>query len=92
LLGVPDEEREALRPSFTGMHLSELGLDSLATVRLRSTLLTHLAADVPPNYLLGEPTAADIVAFICQQLVLQNVIADPDGPLADATDTELMIL
>jgi hypothetical protein len=91
LLGVPAAEREALRPGFSRMRLSELGLDSLTTVRLRGTLLARLAADVAPDYLLGEPTAADIVAVICQQLVLQAVIADPSGSPAEE-DGELMIL
>ena len=82
LLGLTQADRDAAKPAFAGSRLSEFGLDSLTTIRLRNQLLTDYAVDLAPELLFGGGTAADIADQVCQQLTLRNVIA-ADGDLGD---------
>jgi NAD(P)-dependent dehydrogenase (short-subunit alcohol dehydrogenase family) len=86
LLGLTDADRGAVRPVFAGSRLSELGLDSLTTIRLRNQLLADYCVDLAPELLFGGGTAADIADQVCQQLTLRNVIAaegDPGDDMAE---------
>ncbi|MFI7576066.1 SDR family NAD(P)-dependent oxidoreductase, partial [Micromonospora sp. NPDC049497] len=90
LLGLSAADQEAIRPTFAGTRLNELGLDSLTTVRLRQRLLVDYAADVPPADLFGGGTAAEVAELICQQLTLRSVIAADDD--FDDEDAEVLTL
>ncbi|MFG2052917.1 SDR family NAD(P)-dependent oxidoreductase [Micromonospora sp. NPDC048930] len=91
LLGLSAADQEAIRPTFAGTRLNELGLDSLTTVRLRQRLLVDYAADVPPADLFGGGTAAEVAELICQQLTLRSVIAADDDDFDDE-DAEVLVL
>ncbi|MCW3842629.1 KR domain-containing protein, partial [Micromonospora yasonensis] len=91
LLGLSAADQEAIRPTFAGTRLNELGLDSLTTVRLRQRLLVDYAADVPPADLFGGGTAADVAELICQQLTLRSVVAADDDDFDDE-DAEVLTL
>ncbi|MFJ8577814.1 SDR family NAD(P)-dependent oxidoreductase [Micromonospora sp. NPDC093277] len=91
LLGLSAADQDAIRPTFAGTRLNELGLDSLTTVRLRQRLLVDYAADVPPADLFGGGTAADVAELICQQLTLRSVVAADDDDFDDE-DAEVLIL
>jgi NAD(P)-dependent dehydrogenase (short-subunit alcohol dehydrogenase family) len=82
LLGLTQADCDAVKPAFAGSRLSEFGLDSLTTIRLRNQLLADYAVDLAPELLFGGGTAADIADQVCQQLTLRNVIA-ADGALGD---------
>ena len=82
LLGLTEADCDAAKPAFAGSRLSEFGLDSLTTIRLRNQLLADYAVDLPPELLFGGGTAADIADQVCQQLTLRNIIAT-DGDLED---------
>jgi acyl carrier protein len=81
VLGLAPADRDRLRPTIRDLRLVELGLDSLALVRLRNILIVDFAADVPPDLLFGGATGGDVVELICQQLTLRHVMASPvDAP------------
>jgi hypothetical protein len=92
LLDLADADRDALRPAFAGMRLTELALDSLTTVRLRNRLLADFAIDVPPEFLFGGGTAAEIASLIGQQLAFRNVIAADEDGLAGDEEMEVITL
>ena len=75
LLGLTEADRDALRPVFTGSRLSELGFDSLTTIRLRNQLLADYSVDLAPELLFGGGTAGAIAGQICQQLPRRSIIA-----------------
>ncbi|NES15052.1 MULTISPECIES: SDR family NAD(P)-dependent oxidoreductase, partial [Micromonospora] len=91
LLGLSAADQDAIRPTFAGTRLNELGLDSLTTVRLRQRLLVDYAADVPPADLFGGGTAAEVAELICQQLTLRSVVAADDDDFDDE-DAEVLVL
>ncbi len=75
MLALDPGQREELRPTFAQLRLNALGIDSLMAVQLRNWLLAELSTDVPPQYLLGGNTVADVVELICQQLALRSLVA-----------------
>ncbi|MET8546938.1 beta-ketoacyl reductase, partial [Kitasatospora sp. NPDC004799] len=91
LLGLTARQREELRPTFGHRRLNELGLDSLTAVRLRNRLLADFAADVPPSFVFGGNTVADVVDLILRQITLRSLVAaDEDGGADEAGDVEVL--
>lgn len=75
-----------MRARFGTVRLSELGLDSLGTVRLRNRLIADFGADVPPEQLFGGSTAEGVAELVCHQLAIRRLVAggaeeadEPDG-------------
>ncbi|MFI0858299.1 type I polyketide synthase [Streptomyces sp. NPDC021098] len=93
LLGLTARQRDELRPTFGQRRLSELGLDSLSAVRLRNRLLADFSADVPPSFVFGGNTVADVVDLIHRQVTLRGLVAD-DGEVGDggADDVEVLTI
>jgi phthiocerol/phenolphthiocerol synthesis type-I polyketide synthase C len=83
LLSLDTEQRTELRPTFAQMRLNAMGIDSLMAVQFRNWLLSTLSVDVPPHYLLGGSTVADVAELICQQLAIRSLVATEE----DASDT-----
>ncbi|HEV2634125.1 MAG TPA: beta-ketoacyl synthase N-terminal-like domain-containing protein [Actinocrinis sp.] len=86
------ENRPGLREHFGAMRLGDLGLDSLRAMRLRRQLRAGLHVDVPPQRLLGDGTAADIVDLVCRSLAARSLVATGDEPAGDAGPAEELIL
>ncbi|WP_405487357.1 beta-ketoacyl synthase N-terminal-like domain-containing protein [Streptomyces sp. NBC_00096] len=96
---TPDEKPEILLAYVTGVlpglitvdaqdmsehSLSDLGLDSLGTLRLRQLLFADLGADVPLDVLLGGPTVGDLATLLAGLPAFRSVPGSV-GP-ADARD------
>jgi aryl carrier-like protein len=92
LLDVPPDDAESLREEFGRARLSELGLDSLRMMRLRDQLRALLCVDVPPQRLLGDATAADIVDLVCRFLATRNLVMTGDEQLDAAGQAEELVL
>jgi pimaricinolide synthase PimS1 len=92
VLGIVPEDRDRLRPTFRDQRLGDLGLDSMALIRLRNILIVDFATDVAPDLLFGGATGGDVVELICQQLTLRHVMA-PATELPDGSEpVELMTI
>jgi phthiocerol/phenolphthiocerol synthesis type-I polyketide synthase C len=93
LLGLTTRQRDELRPTFGHRRLSELGLDSLSAVRLRNRLLADFSADVPPSFVFGGNTVADVVDLIHRQITLRSLVADDsEADDAGADDVEVLTI
>ncbi|MFJ6381758.1 type I polyketide synthase [Kitasatospora sp. NPDC092039] len=90
LLGLTAGQREELRPTFGNRRLNELGLDSLTAVRLRNRLLADFSADVPPSFVFGGNTVADVVDLILRQITLRSLVAADEGEDDEAGDVEVL--
>ncbi|MFF2751470.1 type I polyketide synthase [Kitasatospora sp. NPDC058048] len=90
LLGLTARQRDELRPTFGHRRLNELGLDSLTAVRLRNRLLADFSADVPPSFVFGGNTVADVVDLILRQITLRSLVAADDGGADEAGDVEVL--
>jgi acyl transferase domain-containing protein/acyl carrier protein len=88
ILGIRADDRDRMRTTFPQQRLSELGLDSLTTVRLRSRLAADFGTDIPPDLLFGGGTATDVSDLICSQLAVRSVFADAD----EIDDAEIEVL
>ncbi|MFG3252544.1 type I polyketide synthase [Streptomyces sp. NPDC048172] len=89
LVGGFAEDAESLRARFSGTRLGDVGLDSMAAMRIREQFRSALSVDVPPQRLLGDSTVADVVELVCRSLAAQRLVAAPDedpeatGPLEE---------
>jgi hypothetical protein len=92
LLGLSPADREAVRPRFDQTRLGLLGIDSLGMARLRDRFRVDLSVDVPPQRLLGDATAGDIVDLICRQLVAASLVIAADDPSPVDDGAEVLIL
>ncbi len=70
VLGHSDSETIPL-----GHKLTDLGIDSLLAVELRTRLHTSLGGPLPETLLLDHPTVESLVAFLSEQLTADAVIA-----------------
>jgi hypothetical protein len=92
LLGLTEGEQPALGPRLAETRLSELGLDSLAAMRLRDQFLTDFRVDVPPRLLLGDGTAADVAELLCRQITVRSLLVGDGETTDDQGETEVLIL
>ena len=89
-LAIPASDRDQVRLAFPGIRLSELGLDSLTTIQLRTQLRANFGVDVPPEYLFAEKVS-DIVDLTCRQMTLRTIVAGNDDAAEDQ-ETEVLTI
>ncbi|MFY1632284.1 type I polyketide synthase [Solwaraspora sp. WMMB335] len=90
LLRLTSDDLAEARDGFERRRLSQLGADSLITIRLRERLRTDLGVDLAPEHLFGTSTG-QLADMICAQLLASELTnADFEDDTED--DREVLVL
>ncbi|WP_326553896.1 type I polyketide synthase [Micromonospora sp. NBC_01813] len=90
LLRLTSDDLAEARDGFERRRLSQLGADSLITIRLRERLRTDLGVDLAPEHLFGTSTG-QLADMICTQL-MANDLTGADSENDTENDREVLVL